>query len=214
MFWTLGENEAVVLVGQTPPRAKFFSYQTFLIRLPGSTDRLGVPVGDSINIGTIRTTGPDKFNKPVVIIVTGNTETENRVRAAALKAGYPNAIINVEAISPAIGPLGNGDQGSVFALGHRIAVADNQAELLNYVTNEATHFAVLRVARTTNWTNNSLDIRNRCLCSVCEAPGIPRCRCTRRSRNCVRPSWTPMQVFPLRNLTRKSGLPEHRTTVR
>ena len=145
MFWQLGENEAVVLVGQTPPSAKFFSYQTFLIKLPGSTDRLGIPVGDSINIGTIRTTGPDKFNKPVVIIVTGNTETENRVRAAALKAGYPNAIINVEAISPAIGPLGKGSQGSVFAFGHRIAVADNQTELLNYVQNPAAYYAVFRV---------------------------------------------------------------------
>jgi hypothetical protein len=145
MFWQLGENEAIVLVGQTPPRAKFFSYQTFMISLPGSNQRMGVPVGDSINIGTINTIGPDKFNQPIVFIITGNAEIEKRVRTAALKAGYPNAIINVEAISPVIGPLGMGNQGSVFAFGHRVAVAENQTDLLNYVQNAPKNFAVFRL---------------------------------------------------------------------
>jgi hypothetical protein len=145
IFWQLGEDEAIVLVGQTPPKVRFFSYQTFAMRLPGSDARMGVPVGDAVNIGTIKTIGPDKFNRPIVYIITGNLETEHRVRAAALKAGYPDAIINVEAISPVIGPLGKGSQGSVFAFGHRVALADDQAELLDYAKNAPENFAVFRV---------------------------------------------------------------------
>ena len=132
LFWQLGEQEAIVLVGQTPPPAAFFSYQTFFINLPGIPERLGVPVGDSINIGTINTIGPDPYRRPIVYIITGHRGTEKRVRAAALKAGYPAAIINVETISPVIAPMVTGDRGSWFAFGHRVAVPVNKTEVEKY----------------------------------------------------------------------------------
>jgi hypothetical protein len=134
-YWQLREDEAIVLVGNTPPSVQFFSYQTFMILLPGSTKRMGAAVGDSINIGTIKTIGPDKFNKPIVYIITGNRETERRVRAAALKAGYPDAIINVETISPVIAPLGIGDKGSWLAFGHRLAVPLDKDAVKQYAEN-------------------------------------------------------------------------------
>lgn len=132
LFWQLGKQEAIVLVGQTPPPAAFFSYQTFFINLPGSRKRRGVPVGDSINIGTINTMGPDPYNRPIVYIITGHRGTEKLVRAAALKAGYPASIINVETISPVIAPMATGDQGSWFAFGHRVAVPIEKAEVEEY----------------------------------------------------------------------------------
>jgi hypothetical protein len=134
-FWQLGEDEAIVLVGQTPPGVKYFGYQTIAMLVPGIPHRMGVPVGDAINIGTINTIGPDKNNAPVVYIVTGNRETERRVRAAALKAGYPAAIINVEAISPVIAPLGIGAEGSWFALALRLAVNLDPTAVQNYGRN-------------------------------------------------------------------------------
>jgi hypothetical protein len=100
--------------------------------MPGIPERLGVPVGDSINIGTINTFGPDSYNRPIVYIITGHRGTEERVRAASLKAGYPAAIINVERISPVIAPMVTGDQGSWFAFGHRVAVPINRTEVENY----------------------------------------------------------------------------------
>ena len=121
-YWQLGKDEAIVLVGQTPPAVGFFHYQTFAMGLPGIQYPLRFPVGDAVSMGTIRTIGPDKFNRPIVYIITGNRETERRLRAAALTAGYPEAIINVERISPVLAPLGVGDQGSWFALVHRVAV--------------------------------------------------------------------------------------------
>ena len=107
VFWQLREDEAIVLIGQTPPAAAYFSYQSFVAVPPGAPGRIGAPVGDTINIGTIHTIGPDRVNQPIVIIITGHRETERRVRAAARAAGYPDAIINVETISPVIAPLGS-----------------------------------------------------------------------------------------------------------
>ena len=134
-YWQLREDEAIVLVGNTPPSVRFFSYQTFMITLPGSAVRISAAVGDSINIGTIKTIGPDKFNKPIVYIITGNRETERQIRAAALKAGYPDAIINVETISPVIAPLGIGDKGSWLAFGHRVAVPLDKTAVEYYARN-------------------------------------------------------------------------------
>ena len=134
-YWQLGEDEAIVLVGQTPPGVSFFSYQTFTIMVPGIQHRMMVAVGDAINMRTINTIGPDKNNRPIVYIITGNRETERRVRAAALKAGYPASIINVEAISPIIAPLGWAPKGSWFVLAHRLAVTLDPTAVENYARN-------------------------------------------------------------------------------
>jgi len=134
MFWHLRDDEAIVLVGQTPPAVAYFSYQTILKNRAGNTNNLGIAVGDTTNIGTIHTIGPDRVNQPIVYIITGNRETERRMRTAALKAGYPDAIINVETIAPAIAPLGDGKQpGSTFYFAHRIAVPEHQPDLESYV---------------------------------------------------------------------------------
>jgi hypothetical protein len=134
-FWQLGEDEAIVLVGQTPPGVSFFSYQTFTVMVPGIQQRMMVAVGDAINMRTINTIGPDKYNRPIVYIITGNRETERRVRAAALKAGYPASIINVETISPIIAPLGIGAEGSWFVLANRLAVTLDPTAVENYARN-------------------------------------------------------------------------------
>jgi len=57
------------------------------------------------------------------------------VHAAALKAGYPEAIINVETISPVIAPLGGGDEGSWFAFAHRLGVSLDQTAVEDYARN-------------------------------------------------------------------------------
>jgi len=142
-YWQLGEDEAIVLVGQTPPPALFFIYEVFAISVPGITNSRGLAVGNSVNIRTINTIGPDKYNRPVVVIITGHREAERRVRAAVLKAGYPDAMINVAPISPVIAPLGAGDNGSWFAFAHRIAASLDQETLETYARNSP--YAVFRV---------------------------------------------------------------------
>lgn len=139
--WQLGEDEAVVLIGQTPPQSAYFSYQTFLGVLPddpstGVNERLmtlGVAVGDATNIATIKTLGSRPFNRPIVYIITGNKTMERSMRAAARAAGYPASVINVEAISEVIAPLGYGPTGSVLYMGHRVAGAADAAAVEAYI---------------------------------------------------------------------------------
>jgi len=143
-FWQLREDEAFVLVGQTPPETAYFSFGTTAMFGPGdpwkpnpwmpSPMRLtGVQVGDNFNNLTIRTIGPTAYEAPIVYIITGNRETERRVRAAVRAAGYPDAMINVETISPVIAPLGIGMKGSIFFTVARAAVAKDQEALIDYI---------------------------------------------------------------------------------
>ena len=66
----------------------------------------------------MHTIGPDPFLAPIVYIITGNRQTERLVREAVLAAGYPAEIINVDAISPVIAPLGNRPEGHHLYLCH------------------------------------------------------------------------------------------------
>jgi hypothetical protein len=143
-LWQLGADEAIVLIGQTPDPAAYFSYQTILGKLPDdpktkdideSDKILGLPIGDAINIETINTIGPNPFNRPIVYIITGNRSMEQQMRAKALAAGYPAAIINVEVIAPALAPLGYGEAGSFFLMAHRIAVPEDPNLLQEYLRN-------------------------------------------------------------------------------
>jgi len=94
----LNPQEAVVLIGQTPPPAQYFAFQLYLADrvYPPNTapDFLLDSLGDSANLRTIHTMGHDPFNREVVLIFTADRGTEDSVRAALLSAGYPDATIN------------------------------------------------------------------------------------------------------------------------
>ena len=149
--YQLREDEAFVLVGQTPPKARYFSFQTTALMVPGDEwtptrwKPVGINVGDNTNNLTIRTIGPDPFDAPIVYIITGNRETERRVRAAARAAGYPDAIINVEAVSSRIVPLGIGPQGTIFVTAARAAVADDQGAMNDYIINANEYIKAFRL---------------------------------------------------------------------
>jgi hypothetical protein len=132
-IWRLREDEAIVLIGQTPPKAAYFSFGTFIAFLPGIQHKVGIPIGDGFNNLTIKTNGRDPFNRPLVYIITGHRETEQRIRAAALAAGYPASIINVETVSPVIAPLGVGQGGSLLYLLHRVTIAEDPDALIDYI---------------------------------------------------------------------------------
>ena len=153
-LWQLGEQEAIVIVGNTPPAAKYFSYQTLLGTLPispwpPSPDyvplRIAPSVGDAFNIKTIKTIGPNHTERPIVILITGHRGTAQAIREALLTAGYPDAIINVEIIAPALGPLGVNGEGSWYYWAHRVAVPESEDELLDYLKGISDRYKVFRV---------------------------------------------------------------------
>lgn len=140
--WQMRQDEAIVIIGENPPPVRYFGFQTWVNMGPASsaganvTDNrtlIGSAFGDSVNNLTVRPTGPDPFGRPIVLIVTGNRQTERLVRKAVLAAGYPNAMINVERLSTVIAPLGYGPGGSILMTAQRFGVPLDGTLLENYV---------------------------------------------------------------------------------
>ena len=96
----LAPNEALIIVGQTPPPMSYFSYQPFVLdRWSEKKQELISPfgtLGDTVNNLTIRTSGPpgDPFNKDAIVVITSDRAVDARVTAAARRAGYPASILN------------------------------------------------------------------------------------------------------------------------
>jgi len=153
-YWQLREDEAFVLVGETPPEVRYFGFTTYAYFLPDdpltsdvdeSQQPRGIAVGDPTNIATMHTIGPDPFLAPIVYIITGNRQTERIVREAVLAAGYPAEIINVDAISPVIAPLGIGPKDTVFTFATRNSVPASSADITEYIVNANNHMKAFRV---------------------------------------------------------------------
>ena len=122
----LDPDEAIVLVGMTPPAEAFFSYQIYLAfrQFPGETEHqlLLNSLGDTVNIHTINTIGPDPFERPMVIIFTPDRGIDARVRAALRRAGYPASIVNTIVVPSATLKLGFEEDSDIFLISNRNAI--------------------------------------------------------------------------------------------
>jgi len=142
MCWRLRADEAIVLIGITPPRMKYFGFVSYLY------DRAGTPpsntpcpllpsirkrspevfasLHDTINNLTIKCSGTaeDPFSKNTIIITTSDKKIASIVKAALVHAGYPAGIINIDVIPSELVNLGidQSDDSCAFAL--RMATDD------------------------------------------------------------------------------------------
>ncbi len=92
----LRPDEAIVLIGLTPPPVNYFGYYPFLwtkVYPDVGRQPMFATLGDTVNNATIKTLGPAPYNRPVALIFTPDQGTDARVRAALRRAGYPTAII-------------------------------------------------------------------------------------------------------------------------
>lgn len=122
----LDRDEAIVLIGVTPPPAKYFGYYAWVswkLYPDGKRLPLVTSVVDPVNHATINTTGPTPFNRPVVLIFTADRRTDARVRAALRRAGYPEATFNTVVFPASVLTLGHDENGAdVFRIGLRTAI--------------------------------------------------------------------------------------------
>jgi hypothetical protein len=122
----LAPDEAIVLVGLTPPPEAYFSYQIYLATrrfLEGGLPELLLnSLGDTVNIQTINTIGPDPFKSPMVFIFTADRGIDARIRAALRRAGYPASIINTIVVPSATLKLGFEPGSDTFLIANRNAL--------------------------------------------------------------------------------------------
>jgi len=154
----LRPDEAIVLIGPTPPPVKYYGFNAFLATRfypdepPGTQRRwLVATLGDAINNATIKTTGPSPFGTPVVIIFTPDRGTDARIRAVLQRQGYPPALVNTMVLPSSILNLGESDTADELTLKMRIGMAEEgKKEILEaYVRDAGTAVKVLRVTPTT-----------------------------------------------------------------
>jgi hypothetical protein len=132
-------DEAVLMIGQTPPEVKFFSYPTDIIYRTFDSTRTWIfgGIGDTINIGTVKAgngTG-ELFKKPIMIIYSPDKSIAEKVKSLALAEGYPDSMINIAPIPPAELNLGLEEDDDSVAFGMRAAVFADPAEEKEYMEN-------------------------------------------------------------------------------
>jgi hypothetical protein len=145
-------DEAIVLIGQTPPPAKYFGFYTFIAtrfypeKEPGKerTEIFGT-VGDAVNNATIKTTGPTPFNSPFALIFTPDQGTDAGIRAALRRAGYPKAIINTNVLPASMLNLGHGETADDFQITLRTALFEDPIAGNRYIMDAPDNLHILRV---------------------------------------------------------------------
>jgi hypothetical protein len=163
----LRPDEAVVLIGPTPPPVKYFGFNAFLATRfypdePVGSQRkwLVATLGDAINNATIRTVGPTPFGTSVVIIFTPDRGTDARIRTALRRTGYPPAVVNTMVLPSSMLQLGENDTADELTLKMRIGMVEGGPEALDaYVKNAGTAVTVLRVTPTTTAKENPFPVQ-------------------------------------------------------
>lgn len=134
----LGPQEAIVLIGLTPPPARYFSFTPFLfakVSPDGKKLPLWATLGDAVNSASVKTTGPSPFNSPVAMIFTPDQGTDARVRVALERAGYPGAIINTVVFPASMLNLGHSDTADRLFIGVRTAMWQKKTDGSSYIMN-------------------------------------------------------------------------------
>ncbi len=147
----LNPNDAIVLIGHTPPPVAYFSYRSYLFKrqYEGESDRrtLFASLGDTVNNLTIKTEGtlsantgdtqknnltadaektaaigPDPYNQAVFIVSTADKGVDAQVRTLAMSAGFSPDIMNTDVIPSSVVKLGKGNDFDSFVFLNRITL--------------------------------------------------------------------------------------------
>ena len=142
-FWNLGPDEAVVFVGRTPPECRYFSLDLQLVeRTYGNEARwIFSNIGDTVNNLVINTEGTpngaagNPFNQTTVIVATADRGIDQRIRAAALSAGYSDNLFNTQVLPSSMLNMGVENNSDKFLIGLRPAFYKDKQAGDNYLNN-------------------------------------------------------------------------------
>ena len=136
--WRLRQDEAVVMVGTTPPSAQYYGFTPYLAdrydATLGARQPLFASLGDTWNQLVLGTAGPTPFESWFAIVFTSNATTAGVMRLALARAGIPAAAINVVVLPASTAILGLDDQADTFSFYLRVALPDDAAALNAWLT--------------------------------------------------------------------------------
>jgi hypothetical protein len=159
--YLLRQDEAILVVGSTPPPMAYYSFQTMLFARYNTATSTYDPatggfyqpyeavvayLGDTVNNLTVRSTGSTPYDRPMAFISTGNRQTQERLRAALRSAGYADAVINTEVLPPSLVRFGY-DTGDQFLFTMRLAIVAGGDRALENFEKSVQAGNVMRVFR-------------------------------------------------------------------
>ena len=116
-------DEAVVLVGRTPPPVAYFSFTGFILNRyfesEGIRRKVFASAVDPHNMLTLKTSGKasgDPYDRAFVLVVASDKGTRKRVHDALEKAGYPGSIVNDLVYSPNLARMSSKENGDADEL--------------------------------------------------------------------------------------------------
>jgi hypothetical protein len=150
-FWTLGPDEAVVFIGRTPPECRYFSFDHYLLsRTYGNEPRwIFANLADTVNNLVIKTEGTpnaaagNPFNQTTVIVATADRGVDQRIQAAAIRAGYSSEIFNTQVFPSSMLNMNLEDSSDNFLILIRPALYKDKQAGNDYLNN--TPATVLRI---------------------------------------------------------------------
>jgi hypothetical protein len=134
--WRLRPDEAIVFLGQTPPRSRYFSFHTYVFSRQGwfRHRELFASLGDALNFKRLATTStPDgsrgnPFARETVVITTADRNIDSLLRQTLSSVGVPEAIVNTESLPFALLKMGLEGKNDIFTMLFRVALfADREA---------------------------------------------------------------------------------------
>jgi hypothetical protein len=160
--FNLDMNDALLVMGTTPPEVHYFSYRSYLsqaidekgyerkrnfqsetitpvgVNSPGASEnpfmRLFSSLGDTINNLSINTEGENApYNSKMMIISTANQSIDTLVRKTAVAGGYNEGIINTDVIPSQVLNMGHEASSDRYIFLHRVNDAMDQEALDAYL---------------------------------------------------------------------------------
>lgn len=130
--------DAVIFIGKTPPPVAYFSFTGFVFdRYQGEgkeRKQIFSSIGDTINQSRVNTLDKKHpFDKEVIIVMTADRVTNERVQNAAKQAGFPQSIMNTMVVPSSVVKLGKDEKADTLLFVERMYLPANQDDLNNYM---------------------------------------------------------------------------------
>lgn len=199
----LRPDEAIVLIGRTPPPALYYSFRSYLGFAPNKPEKdyseditagndytgfyhmIFASLGDQLNNYNLWTDNTPKgapgypFNSSTIIISTADRNINQQIRTALATAGYSPDIMNNDNIPSELVNMGLEKGKDTFIYMMRIALWADQSIGNQYLYNIGNFFKVLRITpkvplpNLNPWPIPTLKIRET---GITEYQVVPNCR--------------------------------------
>ncbi|MCX6555681.1 MAG: hypothetical protein NTZ12_11830 [Candidatus Aminicenantes bacterium] len=167
--YKLRPDEAIIMVGRTPPHARYFSYRSYVGFVGnkagkdyssvfttgndtvGYYHRVFASLGDPLNHLTAWTEGTpegehgDPFDSVIAVITCSDRKINHRIRRALVPAGYPDSLINDDVIPSSLVGMGLEKGKDTFLFITRASLWEDEAAGKAFLDETQKYVRVFRV---------------------------------------------------------------------